>query len=74
MPKLLLAVICIGASLVFSNGAYAKGSAVVFHMQADHAPFPSATPAPQGEVIIRWSPQHHHYHRIYLPQAVSHRN
>jgi hypothetical protein len=73
MCKLSLSILCVGAALVLSSGAYAKGSAVVFHTEADHAKFASATP-PQRAVIIQWSPRHHHYHRIYAPQAASHSN
>jgi len=73
MGKRSLSLLCVGAALVLSSGAHAKGSAVVFHMEADHAKFVPTAP-PQRAVIIQWSPQHHHYHRIYLPQAVSHRD
>jgi hypothetical protein len=73
MGKLSLSMLCFGAALAIASSAYAKGSAVVFHMEADHAKFVPTAPL-QRAVIIKWSPQHHHYHRIYLPQAMSHSN
>jgi hypothetical protein len=73
MGKLSLSILCFGAALAIASGAHAKGSAVVFHMEADHAKFVATAP-PQRAVIIQWSPRHHHYHHIYVPQAVSHRN
>ena len=73
MGKLSLLILCFGTALAISSSAHAKGSAVVFHMEADHAKFVPTAP-PQRAVIIQWSPQHHHYHRIYLPQAMSHRD
>jgi hypothetical protein len=73
MGRLSLSILCFGAALVISGSAHAKGSAVVFHMEADHAKFVPAA-SPQRAIIIKSSPRHHHYHRIYLPQAVSHSN
>ena len=73
MGKLSLSIFCFAAALAIASGAYAKGSAVVFHTEADHAKFVPTAP-PQRAAIIKWSLRHHHNHRIYLPQAVSHSN
>ncbi len=43
MRKLSLSALCVGVTLIFS-GVYAKGSPVVFHMEADHAQFVPTTP------------------------------
>jgi len=66
-------LVCIGVALIVSSGAYAKGGAVVFHTEADHAKFVPVTSTPSlPGVVIRRAPQHHQHDLIYrpLPRAV----
>ncbi len=53
MGKQSLSILCFGAALASTSGAYAKGSAVVFHLEADHAKFVPTAPA-QRAVIMQW--------------------
>jgi hypothetical protein len=62
MSKLLLMALCVGVMLIVSNGAYAKGSPVVFHSAAEDSKFASTTPPVQRAVIRRHPHKHHLTH------------
>jgi hypothetical protein len=52
-------VLWIGTALVISGAAYAKGSPVVFHTEADNAEFVAVPHQPQP--VIRHPRKPHHY-------------
>jgi hypothetical protein len=55
-------MLCIGAALVLSSVAFARGG--TYH-HAEFVPLKSATTTAAGSYLIRYSPEHHHYHLIY---------
>ena len=62
MCKLSLSMLCVGAALVISSGAYARGG--TYH-HAEFVPLKSSvgTTALGGWAL--YSPAHHHYHWNY---------
>jgi hypothetical protein len=62
MCKLSLSILCIGAALVISSGAYARGG--TYH-HAEFVPLRSQTTTAPGGWALQYSPAHHHYHLIY---------
>jgi hypothetical protein len=62
MCKLSLSILCIGAALVISSGAFARGG--TYH-HAEFVPLKSATTTAPSGYVLRYSPEHHHYHLIY---------
>jgi len=61
MCKLPLSILCVGAALVISSGAYARGG--TYH-HAEFVPLKTVgTAAPGG--WLQYSPAHHHYHVTY---------
>jgi hypothetical protein len=62
MCKLPLSILCVGAALVISSGAYARGG--TYH-HAEFVPLKSVeTAAPRGWAL-QYSPAHHRYHVTY---------
>jgi hypothetical protein len=62
MCKLSLSILCVGAALVLSSGAYARGG--TYH-HAEFVPLKSVGTAAPGGRVLQYSPQHHHYHLTY---------
>jgi hypothetical protein len=54
----------IGVALFGSSAAYARGSPVVFHMEADHPKFVSIAP-PRRAVVVQHPRKHHRYRRMH---------
>jgi hypothetical protein len=66
MRKLPLFMLCIGVALVFATDAHAKGGSY-------RHPDPYFTHADKHKThrnapVVRYSPEHHHYHLTYHPQ------
>ncbi len=62
MCKLSLSMLCVGAALVISSGAYARGG--TYH-HTEFVPLKSAAPAAPGGWVLQYSPEHRHYHLNY---------
>ena len=62
MCKLSLSILCVGAALVLSSGAYARGG--TYH-HAEFVPLKSVVTAAPGGWVLQYLPQHHHYHLTY---------
>ena len=62
MCKLSLSILCIGAALVLSSSAFARGG--TYH-HAEFVPLKSATTTATRVRMIQYSPGHHHYHLTF---------
>ncbi len=64
MCKLSLSILCVGAALVISSGAYARGG--TYH-HAEFVPLKPAAPTTAGGWVLQYAPEHHHSHLSYRP-------